>query len=85
MLPTKFPVNWPFGSVIDFQDGCQGGHLGIPIGIILVIFDLQVTTMLPTKFQVTWPFGSGKEAKNIFKMVSWRPPWISDQKDFSYF
>ena len=70
MLPTKFQVNWPFGSVIDFQDGCQGGHLGIPIGIILAIFDLQVTPMLPTKFQVTWPFGSGKEAKTIFSRWS---------------
>ena len=49
MLPTKFRVNWPFGSgegKIDFQD-C--GHLGFPIGII---FDLQVIPMLPTKFQI---------------------------------
>ena len=28
---------------IDFQDGCHGGHLGFPIGMILAIFDLQVT------------------------------------------
>ena len=51
MLPTKFRVNWPFGSgeeAIDFQDGCHGGHLGFPIGTILAIFDLQVTPMLPT-------------------------------------
>ena len=33
---------------IDFQDGCHGGHLGFLIGIILAIFDLQVTLMLPT-------------------------------------
>ena len=39
---------------IDFQDG---GHLGFPIGIILAIFDLQVTPMLPTKYQVNWPRG----------------------------
>ena len=25
---------------IDFQDGCHGGHLGFPIGMILAIFDL---------------------------------------------
>ena len=35
---------------IDFQDGCHGGHLGFPIGMILAIFDLQVTPMLPSKF-----------------------------------
>ena len=45
MLPTKFGVNWPFGSgeeakKLDFQDGCHGGHLGFPIGTILAIFDL---------------------------------------------
>ena len=50
MLPTKFQVDWPFGSgeeakKKDFQDG---GHLGFPIGTILAIFDLQVTPMLPT-------------------------------------
>ena len=25
---------------IDFQDGCHGGYLGLPIGTILAIFDL---------------------------------------------
>ena len=29
--------------IIDFQDGCHGGHLGFPISMILAIFDLQVT------------------------------------------
>ena len=58
MLPSKFGVNWPFGSgeeaKIDFQGG---GHLGFPIGTILAIFYLQVTPMLPSKFGVNWPFG----------------------------
>ena len=39
----------------------HGGHLVFPIGMILAIFDLQVTAMLPTKFQVNWPFGSGEK------------------------
>ena len=68
---------------IDFQDGGHGGHLGFPIGKILAIFDLQITLMLPKKFGVNWPFGSGEEAKNRFSR--WRPSWISDQNDFSYF
>ena len=75
MLPTRFGV---IGFWVqekkrktDFQDGCHGGHLGFPIGMILAIFDLQVTPMLPSKFGVNWPFGSGKEAKNkIFKMAA---------------
>ena len=51
--------------------------------MILAIFDLQVTLMLPTKFGVSWPFGTGEEAKNRFSR--WRPSWISDWNDFSYF
>ena len=51
---------------MDFQYGRTGGHLGFPIGMILAIFDLQVTPMLPTKFGVNWPFGSGEETKNRF-------------------
>ena len=44
---------------IDFQDGCHGGHLGFQTGMILAIFDLQVTLMLPTKFRVKGPRGVG--------------------------
>ena len=68
---------------IDFQDGGHGGQLGFPIGMILAIFYLQVTLMLPSKFGVNWLFGSGEEAKNRFSR--WRPSWISDRNDFSYF
>ena len=61
MLPSKFGVNWPFGSgeeakKIDFQDGRldgrHGGHLGFPIGMILATFDLQFNLMLPSKFGI---------------------------------
>ena len=42
--------------------------------------------MLPRKFGVNWPFGSGEEAKNRFsRWRPWRPSWISDRHDFSYF
>ena len=83
MLPTKFGGNWPFGSgdevKIDFQDG---GHLGFPIGTILVIF---VIRMLPTNFRVNWHLGLG-EAKNKFsRWPPWRPYWIYNQHDFRYF
>ena len=69
-----------------FQDGSHDGHLGLPIGRILAIFDLQVPLMLPSKFGVNWPFSSGEEAKNrLSRWRPWRPSWISDQHDFSYF
>ena len=60
MLPSKFEVNWPFGSGEEAKNNFQhGGHLGFPIGTILAIFDLQVTPMLPTKYRVNWPRGVG--------------------------
>ena len=40
--------------------------------------------MLPTKFEVNLPFSLGEEAKNRFSWP-WRPSWIFDQNDFSYF
>ena len=42
--------------------------------------------MPPSNFGVNWPFGSGEEAKNRFsRWQPWRPSWISDRNDFSYF
>ena len=63
---------------IDFQYGRYGGHLEFLIGMIIAIFDLQVTLMLPIKVQVKWHFYSREEAKNGFSR--W-PLW----NDFSYF
>ena len=63
-----------------------GSSVGFPIGTILAIFDLQVTRMLPTRFGVNWLLGSGEEGKNRFsRWLPWRPSWISDGHDFSYF
>ena len=71
---------------IAFQDGSHGAHLGFPIGTILAIFDLQVILMLPTKFRVNWLLGLGEEAKNWFsRWLPWRPSWIYNRHDFSYF
>ena len=46
-------------NIVEFLDGRHDGHHGFPIGMILAIFDLQVTPMLPTKYQVNWPRGVG--------------------------
>ena len=87
MLPSKFGVNWPFGSGEEVKNRfSRWGHLRFPIGTILAIFDLQVTLMLPSKFGVNWPFGSGEEAKNRFsRWRPWRPSSISDRHDFICF
>ena len=71
MRPSKFGVNWPFGSgeaaKNRFSKWPHGGHLGFPIGTILVTFDLQVTLMLPSKFGVNWPFDWEKKRKIDFQ------------------
>ena len=60
MLPTKYPVNLPFGSGEEAKNNFQdGGYLGFPISMILAIFVLQVTPMLPNKYPVNWPRGVG--------------------------
>ena len=71
---------------IGLSNGLHDGHLGFRIGMILAIFDLQVTAMLFTKFQVNWGFGSGEKAKNRFSrwLPQW-PSWISNHDEFSYF
>ena len=59
---------------IDFQDGGHGGHLGFPIGTILAIFDLQVTSMLPTNYRVNWflfDFGFNVAFNNL-SVILWR-------------
>ena len=82
MSPTKFRIVWHFGS----GEEAKNRFSRFPIEAILGIFDLQVTQMLPIKFRVNWPFGSGKETNNKFSTWQpWRPSWISDRNDFSYF
>ena len=88
MLPSKFGVNWPFGSgeeaKIYFQGGCHGGHLGFQIRTILADFDLYVTPMLSIMFGVNWLLGLGEEAKNRFsRWLLRRPSWIPDRLDFN--
>ena len=90
MLPSKFGVNWPFGSGEEAKNRFSRWLPWQPSWISdrnnLAIFDLQVIPMLPTMFGVNWLLGSGEEAKNRFsRWLPWRPSWISDRHDFSYF
>ena len=63
MLPSKFGVNWPFGSGEEaknrFSRRRPWRSSWISDGTIVAIFDLQVTPMFPTKYQVNWPRGVG--------------------------
>ena len=48
MLPTKFQLNWLFGSGVEATNRFSR-WLPFPIGTIFAIFVLQVIPMLPTK------------------------------------
>ena len=64
ILPTKFRVNWPFGSGECVQIRFSRWRPMRPSLISdrnnLASFDLQFTPILPIKFHVDWPFGSGE-------------------------
>ena len=85
-LILKNIYGMPVNGAWSFEQMQNGGQLGFTIGTIFAIFDLRVTPMLPTKFRVNWPFSSEEEAKNrCSRWLPWRPSWISDWHDFSYF
>ena len=74
-----------FESVQDKKFNIYFKMAAFTIRLILVTFDLQVS-ILPMKFLVSWPFGSGQKVQKRFSTwLLWRPPWISDQNDFSCF
>ena len=87
MLPTKFWVNWPFGSGEEvknrFSRWPPWRSSWISNRNDFSYFDLQVTPMFPTKLRVNWPFGSGEEAKNRFsRRPPWWPSWVSDRNNW---
>ena len=76
MLPTKFQINWPFGSGEEAKTRFSRWpprqpswifRLGFLIWTFLAIFDLQVTLMLPTESQANWLFSSEEEVKTGFQ------------------
>ena len=86
MLPTKFRVNWPFGSREEAKNRFSRWLPWQPSWISdwhdFSHFWSTVTPMFPTKFGVNWSFGAGEEAKYGFSR--WWPSGILDQNDFSY-
>ena len=65
MLPTRFQVNWPFGSGEEVNNKFSRWPPFL-IGRFLTIFNLHVAPILPPKLRVNWPFVSGEEAKNDY-------------------
>ena len=55
MLPTKFQVNWPFGSGEEAEN--RFSRWSSWISDRNDFSHLLVTPMLPTKFRVNWPRG----------------------------
>ena len=71
MLPSKFGVNWPFGSGEEakkkFQDGGHGGHLGFLIRTILAIF---LSTFHPdASYQVSSQLALGCRKRRLVKQL----------------
>ena len=60
------PKVWEEKSKIVFQDGGYGGHFGLPIGMILAIFHLQVNLLLHPLFQLNSPCGLRENVLNRF-------------------
>ena len=87
MLPTKFRVNWPFGSEEEAKNRFSRWLPWRPSWISdWHDFSYFSSTMSPNKFGVNWPFGAGEEAKYRFsRLRPWWPSGILDQNDFSYF
>ena len=77
ILPTKFQVNWPFGS-IDFQDGHCGSHFDFPNPV----FDRQVALTLPTKIPVNWPFHSEDAQNTVFLFLALSVFFFTGAKPF---
>ena len=50
-------------SLVEFQDGGHGSHLGYWNGRILAILNLHVATMPPT--QLNPAYGSGGDVENV--------------------
>ena len=57
MLPTKFQVNWPFGSGEEEKN--RFSRWPSWFRKISACFDIQVTLKLSTKFRVNRPWGIG--------------------------
>ena len=86
ILPTRFRVNWPFGSGEEAQNRISGWQPWQPSWISdlkdFSFIYLQLAPILPAKFRVNCSFGSREEAVNKFSRS--QPSWISNQNDFSY-
>ena len=56
---------------------------GTPWTFLLPFFHIQVGQDGPDKLRVNWPFGSREEVQ--YRFSRWRPSWIFNLNDFSYF
>ena len=70
---------------IDFKDGGHGENLGFLIGTILATFDVQVTPCFLASFNSIDLLIHTKKRKIDFQEPPWRPSWVSDRNELSYF
>ena len=74
---------------IDFQDGGHGGNLGLSIGSILVLYDLQGYSPGPHASKrsfksVGFSVQEKKQKHTFLRLRPWQPSCISDRNNFSY-
>ena len=74
MLPTKFQVNWPFGSG---EEASNWNDLSYFWSTSHPDDSYQVSSQLAFRFRT----GS----KNIYFQIPWWPSWIPNRKDYCYF
>ena len=71
MLPSKFGVNWPFGSEEEGKNiFSRWGHLGFPIATILAIYDLQAPPPPPdASYHVSSQLAQGCRRSRLLKQL----------------
>ena len=86
ILPTKFQVNWPFGSGEEakniFSRWPSRRHLGFPIAPSLAIFDPQVARCFFPNFKSIW--FRGKKKNRFSRWWPKRPASIFNGNNFSF-
>ena len=77
MLPTKFQVNWPFGSGEKaknrFSRCHHSSHLGFPIGTILAF--LKFTSHPDASYQVSSQLVQGCRRRRLLKQIVDAAQW----------
>ena len=88
ILPTKFRVDWPFGSgEVQIRFSRWGPWWPSWISDLNYFCYFWSTSYLDNSFQdsTNWLFCSEEVPNTLSRWFRWRPYWVSDRNDISYF